>query len=597
MPKAAPRPADPLAAPLRRSLPLATKLLFGAPGFAGAAMVIPIGIHMTKFYADTVLVPLGVLGVAIAFARAFDAITDPLVGWLSDRTRTRLGRRRPWLLAGGPLCGFAFWLLFSPPTDLDPAGGAAWFMACYLLYFLFHTFYLIPHQALGAEISLDYHERSDLFAIREAFVVAGTLFAAVLPSVLTERVGERQALSTFAAIFGTLLGLLYLLLAVRVRERAEFSLRPDNPFVPGVRRSLRNRPFRILLANALFTGIPGALTATLLPFFNQYVVQPDNEPRWRMFLLAGYFGSAFLFLPLWIVVSRRLGKRRAMLLSQTIAAVGALTVLGVGRGDSWLLLGLLVLNGSAFGAFSFLTPAMKADVIDHDELHTGRRREAQYTALWAILPKFVQIPAAAIPIALLGTLGYVPNQPQPEAVLSALRWMFGLTPALCFLGGFLMTWRFPIERETHRRILDGIEAHARGEPAHDPVTGHRLPPPGEEPVDDETGWYLDHFSRSELQRVTAIGPRRLRYRIAGWAVLSLGLCLATGLPLFATAHELAWKPGVGTVLAVMVSGLSLCACLFHLLRLRAARGFEARKIAPETLAAHRNASKSSKTRR
>lgn len=580
---------DPLTAPLRQSLPLATKLLFGAPSFAGAAMVIPIAIHMTKFYADTVLVPLGVLGMAIAFARAFDAITDPLVGWLSDRTHTRWGRRRPWILAGGPLCGVAFWLLFSPPETLGPTGGAAWFTATYLLYFLFHTFYLIPYLALGAELSLEYHDRSSLFAIREAFVVGGTLVAAVIPSVLTERFGERQALSLFAAVFGALLALAYGGLAWRVRERPEFSLRPDNPFVPGVRRALRNRPFRLLLGAALFNGVPGALTATLLPFFNQYVVQPDNEPRWRMFLLAGYFGSAFAFLPVWIVIARRLGKRKTMMLSQAIATVGSLTLLTVGAGDTGRLLALLVVNGSTFGSLSFIIPAMKADVIDHDELHTGRRREAQFTSLWAILPKFVNIPAAAVPIALLATLGYVPNAPQSDAVLLALRWMFGLTPALCFAVGLWMTWRFPIEADTHRRILAGIEAHGRGEPALDPVSGRALPPPGGEAVAEEMAWYLDHFSPGELRLVGERGPRALRRRIVWLTGLSGILCLGLALGVLGSFRDLGREPGVGSVLAVVAAGLALCALFVHAVRLRAARRLERLDLAKEILAEHREA--------
>lgn len=578
---------DPLKAPLRQSLPLATKLVFGAPSFAGAAMVIPIAIHMTKFYADTVLVPLGVLGMAMAFARAFDAITDPLVGWLSDHTRTRIGRRRPWLLVGGPLCGFSFYLLFSPPASLDAAGGAAWFLGCYLLYFLFHTFYIIPYMALGAEISVEYHDRSSLFAIREAYVVAGTLCAAVLPSLFTEQYGERQALSLFAALFGGLLALLYLLVGTTLRERVEFSLRPNNPFVPGVRRSLRSRPFRILLGTALFNGIPGAITGTLLPFVNQYVLQPDNEARWLSILLGGYFGAAFLFLPGWVMLSRRYGKRAAMLACQAVAGVGGVMILRVQPGDTNLLLVLLVLSGSAFGALSFLTPAMKADVIDHDELLTGRRREAQFTALWSILPKFVMIPAAAIPIALLGTLGYVPNQPQSETVVTALRWMFALAPASCFAIGFWVTWRFPIREAVHRQILAGIEAHGRGEPADDPITGRRLPPPGQEAVEDGTAWYLDHFSPRELALAERAGPEALGRRVLAWAGCCLVLSIGLGGSVLGTVTDLEGKPGVGSVLAVVTAGVALCGVVFHVVRWRAVRGWSTRGLAPEVVARHR----------
>src|ERR1700758_3395846 len=108
-------------------LPLRTKLLYGAPSFAGAAMIIPIFIHMPKFYADVVLVPLGYLAMAIAIARSLDALSDPLMGWISDHTHTRLGRRRPYMLVGAPLCGIAFFALLNPPESLTGGRAAVWF--------------------------------------------------------------------------------------------------------------------------------------------------------------------------------------------------------------------------------------------------------------------------------------------------------------------------------------------------------------------------------------------------------------------------------------------------------------------------------------
>ena len=105
------------------SVPLRVKLAFGAPSFAGAGMAIPILIHLTIFYSDVVLIPLGFIALVKAVARAFDAITDPLMGWLTDHTRSRWGRRRPWMVVGAPLAGLAFLMLFSPPVTLSPTSG------------------------------------------------------------------------------------------------------------------------------------------------------------------------------------------------------------------------------------------------------------------------------------------------------------------------------------------------------------------------------------------------------------------------------------------------------------------------------------------
>jgi GPH family glycoside/pentoside/hexuronide:cation symporter len=238
-------------------LPLRVKLSYGAPSFAGAAMAIPIAIHLTIFYSDVILIPLGFIALVKALARALDAITDPLVGWLSDRTRTAMGRRRPWILVGAPLTAVAFFAMFTPPEALSTVNAAAWFAATYTLYYIFHTLYIIPHFGLGPELTLDYHERSSLFGFREGFAVLGTLVAAVAPPLFINLLGERAAYSGFAAVFGTLLVLLYVNLVVQVRERADFATRESNPLIPGVRRVMRNRAFRILLIVYLTGSITG----------------------------------------------------------------------------------------------------------------------------------------------------------------------------------------------------------------------------------------------------------------------------------------------------------------------------------------------------
>jgi GPH family glycoside/pentoside/hexuronide:cation symporter len=143
----------------RRRLSTGVKLAYAGPTFALAGMAIPIFVYMNKFYADVVLVPLGYLALAIALARAFDAITDPLMGWLSDRTRTRVGRRRPYLVLGAPLCGLAFFALFSPPVAFGGRATVVWFGACFLLYFGNSVKDIIPAKILNCKVSCQKHSK------------------------------------------------------------------------------------------------------------------------------------------------------------------------------------------------------------------------------------------------------------------------------------------------------------------------------------------------------------------------------------------------------------------------------------------------------
>jgi GPH family glycoside/pentoside/hexuronide:cation symporter len=570
-----------------KHVPLGVQLAYGAPNFAGAAMLIPILIHMPKFYADVVLVPLGSLAIAIAIARALDALSDPFFGWLSDRTQTRFGRRRPYMAAMAPLCAIAFWLLFTPPESLSRTGAAFWFGINFILYSVFHTAYALPHYALGPELTLDYHERSRLFGVREGFTILGTIVAAVAPGILiAQGMTERGAFATLGVVFALLLIVLMGILVVRVHERPDFVAREPNPFVPGVRRALRNRPFRILLLAYVVGSITGAIPGTLMPFFNAYVIRPANPERWLSIFLAVYFFTGFLCLPLWVMLARRVGKRAAWLASFVMGTTGGGAMFFLGEGDTVGLLILIAWAGSSFGAGLFLGPAIQADVIDYDELHTGKRREAQYSAFWAMLPKFVAIPSAAVPIAILGSIGYVPNAEQTPAVVFAIKAIFALAPAASSVLAFFIAWRFPIDETIHRAILDGIAAHGRGENAIDPLTDEPLPPPRSRAVDEETGWFLDHFSARELRRHLENGPRTIVHDAWRAAFAAIVACGGALLLVAARMTDLDADPGPVPTLGVVTAGFAFAVFVFHLMRVPPARRLAGGAVPSDVVRAH-----------
>jgi glycoside/pentoside/hexuronide:cation symporter, GPH family len=568
-------------------LPLRIKLLYGAPSFAGAAMIIPILIHMPKFYADVVLVPLGYLAMAIAIARSLDALSDPLMGWISDHTHTSLGRRRPYMLIGAPLCGIAFFCLLNPPKALKGKDATIWFGITFILYFLFHTSYVLPHYALGAELTQNYNDRSTLFAWRESFTILGTIVAAGAPGVMmkTMHLNERQVFFRIGIFFGILLTLLYWLLVLTIKERPDFVARLSNPLVPGVRRALRNRPFGILLGSYAVGSIAGAIPATMMPFFTQYVIHPPDPIVWVSKLLVGYFGFGFLSLPMWVWFARRVGKLNAWLTSFFLGISGGAAMFLLRPGDIHWLMVVICWAGIGFGAGLFLTPSMQADVIDYDELYTGKRREAQYTAFWSMLPKFIAIPSAAIPFAILASLGYVPNAVQSPHVVFAIRAIFALTPATCSALSFLIARHFPITQAIHTAILVGIDRHAHGEPALDPLTNMMVPPPKPGP-DEDTGWFLDYFSSGELKRYLARGGSQPVRDVLKMATISICVSIASVIYVLNRVHSLGTDPGAMTSVIVVAAGMALAIFAFHLMRLGPARRLAAGEVPADVVRAH-----------
>ena len=237
---------------------------------------------------------------------------------------------------------------------------------------------------------------------------------------------------------------------------------------------------------------------------------------------------------------------------------------------TWMTL-LLLLAGIAGAANGFIAPSMQADVIDYDELYTGKRREAQYGALWSIVTKFAVIPSSALPLSILASIGFQPNVEQTELVKMTIRILYALVPATFAFLAILLAVRFPISKSNHRDILEGIAAHNKGQSATDPLTGNKVPVPDSQGLDEDTGWFLDHFSFGELRRAVQNGASSLVRDSVLAMVVSVGGCLAAIYWFITGIHDLGTAPGFSTALAVLALGIGLTAVCFHGIRLRAAR--------------------------
>ncbi len=438
-------------------VPLVTRLAYAAPAFALATFGIPFYIYVPQFYTDVVGAPAAVIGWVIVVARLFDAVLDPLIGILSDRTRSRLGRRRPWIaLASFPLAA-CFFALLVPPAG-ESASSGVWFAVFYVLVFFLWSAVQVPYEALGPEITPSYDQRTSLLALRDGLLGAGTVVAAVLPELLRALLGLAPGgvLLAIASVYGAIFIALCLFCVWGVEERVR------QPAVEPLswrtfRDLLRNRPFAVLLASYTVSALGSNLPPTLIPYYTKYML--GMEPG--LFLIL-YLVPGLVCLPAWVALSKRIGKKNAWLASLAINVGAFFGVFFLAKGSAYAYGALCVVSGLGSLATIALPSSMQADVIDYDEMLSGQRREGQLYGLWALFRKLAAV-SAGVSLPVLAAAGYQPNVEQGDEVLFALRLLYALIPCLLSFAAALIALAYPIDRATHERVLAELEARGQAQ--------------------------------------------------------------------------------------------------------------------------------------
>ena len=432
------------------ALPRGLLLAYGLPALPLAALTLPVYIYLPTFYAQGLGLGLGAVGTILLLARLWDVVSDPLVGWATDRLRTRWGRRRPWIVGSAPLLMLSLWQLFVPPADAGLGHLLGWSLLLYLAW----TATMLPLWAWGAELSGDYHERSRVAGYREAFIILGTVLAAAAPQLVGAEPGSGEALRAIA--IGTLL-LLPLALAVLLLRV------PERPAPAGrrlrLRRGLRlmaaNRPFRRLILAYFLNGAANGLPATLFPLFAQHWL---GRPEMGGLLLLAYFACGILAVPGWLALSRRLGKHRTWCWAMLGVCLAFAAVPLVGTGQVGAFLAICIVTGLALGADLVLPPAMQADVVDLDTARTGTPRTGLYFALWGMATKLVTALAVGVAFPLLDLAGFEAAGPNEGPALAMLVVLYALAPVGLKLLAVGLMWNFPVDAAQHAALRRRIAA-------------------------------------------------------------------------------------------------------------------------------------------
>lgn len=426
---------------------------YGALALPLAALNLPLYVYLPTFYSAELGLDLAAVGGVLLLARLFDTVIDPLMGELSDRLATPLGHRRPWLILATPLLLYASWKLFVPQGAIGPLYLLTWSCIGYIAW----TAMLLTYAAWGAELSDGYDERSKVTAVREGFVIAGILLAASLPAMAGAKPESREALGLVFQLMLMLLPITLVLLLTTVRERPA-GRQASLPFAEGLRVAWANGPFRRLIAAFFLNGIANGLPATLFILFVQHVLGPATNAG--PFLLL-YFVSGMLAVPFWLWLSYRLGKHRTWSLAMLWACAVFVWAPFLGEGDVVAFAVICALSGASLGADLAIPASMQADVLDLDQVASGRRRTAFFFALWGMAGKLALAFAVGIAFPVLGALGFATAGPNGAGALLGLKLLYALLPVLFKLAATALVWRFELDALRQKDLRAQIETASR----------------------------------------------------------------------------------------------------------------------------------------
>ena len=440
------------------------KLFYGAGDFGFALTDTVIGVIFAIFLTDVVGLAPALAAVAIFVGRTWDYINDPIIGYISDRTRSRWGRRRPFLIIGFIPFALGFSMMWWIPPIHSQGWLAAYYGAAFFIYDTFATFVYMPYYALTPELSQDYDERTNLTSYRMLFSLIGQLMAFTVPLAVIGAMHPENASKVL--MVGIALGIAAALPLIMVffgtKERPEY----QNQEQPSIKESLKavigNRPFFFAIGVFLFTNTAFSIIQSILLYFLKYRMNLEGQSD----LITGtVFICALISLPFWVWASKHWDKRIAYVIGMVFFSV--VMIIMIMAAPEWNIAIIYVLAGLAgigVGAMDVLPWAIIPDAIEYDELKTGKRHEGTFYSMVTLIGKIDGSVAVPLMLLVLGWSGFVPNAAvQTPSAIMAIRIMTGPVPAVVLCLGIVFALFYPITRKRHGAMRAEIAARKAAE--------------------------------------------------------------------------------------------------------------------------------------
>ena len=436
-------------------------LAYGLPALPLASLYFSIYVLIGEFYFKNYGLALSIIGSIFIIIRLFDAFTDPIMGYISDNFPLRFGKRKPWVLIGGILFIFSTWMLFVPiyqSVDVE-----------YFFFWLFisaigWTIAYAPYYAMGAELSMDYLERSKVTFCRELFTILGIIFASLLYSIsfdfdnkifksgIGSNIGLFQ-ICIFSSVFFVLSMFLFLLSKSNSKEVSYDKNNILNIFEIFI--SLKKQKLmRKLLFSHFINGLANGLPPALFVFYVNSVLK---SPEFTGILLFLYFLGALVGVPLWIFISNKLDKHRVWCYAMVYSCFIFIFVLFLEEYDLIFFAIICILSGLALSADLAIPSSIQADIIDLEYLKTGKRLTGQFFAFWGLVSKAAIAISTGVALILLDIIGFKSDENNGKNILFAVSFIYAGLPIILKMFSIYLMWNFKLDKKTHSEILEKIK--------------------------------------------------------------------------------------------------------------------------------------------
>lgn len=449
-----------------KKLSVLTKMKYGVGDFGMAVVTAMLQFSMLFYYTDVVGVKPGLAGTAMLVGKiTWDLINDTLFGYLEDKTKSRWGKRRPYLIFGALPFALSFWGVFSIPKGLGDTAYFFLIIGSFILFDTFHTLTATAYSAMTAEITEDYNERTSLSTYRMVFSVIGYISGAGVSGVLADiysksfGVSVAEGWSLVALTFGVLGGISMLIPGLFLKYTPAVESKPSElPPFKSILSTFKNKPFVMYVIITSIMSVSFTMVTTML---NYYIAHRLDMEESGLLIMLAMMGTLAIFLVPCGILMNKIGKAKAYALGLTIASAALIVVFLLPGGPNPMIFILAAIAGLGFSAQWVCPHSMIPDVIEYDELMTGERREGVYYGVHATSGKITGALASAACGWGLELGNYIdnlqPGQTQPEGAVLAIRIMFALIPAFFLLVCVPLLLKYPITKESHAEVMRKLQ--------------------------------------------------------------------------------------------------------------------------------------------